>query len=99
MILYSNPTSSGGRPQKKWANEPKLKLALSEIHKTGKIIRSVANEYGIPNSTLHDYASDPALGTHQGTQWYLSDAEEESLVSFDLGLQTLDIPRQSHGEV
>ena len=85
VIPCSNATSSCGRPQKKWANEPKLKLALNELQKPGKSIRSVATEYDIPNSTLHDYASGRlTLGAHQGPQRYLSDVEEEALVSFVL---------------
>ena len=50
VIPCSNATSSCGRPQKKWANEPKLKLALNELQKAGKSIRSVATEYDIPNT-------------------------------------------------
>ena len=47
-------TSSGGRQQKNWLKDDRLELPLKEIELSGKgkSVRQVAQEYGIPKSTL-----------------------------------------------
>lgn len=66
---------------KSW-NDIGLSKALAEVEK-GLSIRTVAEMYGIPKSTLHDHVSGKvAYGAKSGPDPYLDLEEEEELASF-----------------
>ena len=74
-LQYRSWGSSAGR----------IQAAVEEIRR-GKSVRTVAEEYGIPKSTLGDYASGRVIvGAKQGHGKVLTDVEEEALVSFIVG--------------
>ena len=89
-------TSIGGRQQKNWLKDERLELALKEIELSGKgkSVRQVAQEYGIPKSTLHDHATGKVRkGAHQGPERYLTDMEEDALCNFVVGCADVGYPR------
>ena len=67
---------------------------MDEIKRTGKSVRNVAMEYGIPNSTLQASASGKILiDSSQGPARYLSDKEEQALEQFVLGCADVRYPQ------
>ena len=57
-------------------------------------MRQVAQEYGIPKSTLHDNATGKVRkGAHQGPERYLTDMEEDALCTFVVGCADVGYPR------
>ena len=66
---------------KKW-NRARLQKAVQSVH-DGLPIRRVAEEYGIPKSTLYDYASGKVgLNAKSGRHKHLDTIEEQDLESF-----------------
>ena len=66
---------------KKW-NRARLQKAVQSVH-NGMPIRRVAEEYGIPKSTLYDHASGKVgLNAKSGRHKHLDTIEEQDLESF-----------------
>ena len=82
------------RSQKNWKDDPNIRRAVFEIKRTGKSVRKVAMEYGIPNSTLQASASRKILiGSSQGPAKYLTDKEEQALEQSVLGCADVRYPQ------
>lgn len=63
--------------------------ACQEVH-DGKPVRRVADEYGIPRSTLYDHYSGKVLpGAKSGPRRYLDSSEELELVDFLTGISLI----------
>lgn len=76
MASHSRPLT-----YKNWSTK-QLGFALSAIRE-GHSQRRVAEEYGIPRSTLGDYIREQVLpGSRSGHLKYLNDAEEAELYRF-----------------
>ena len=82
--------ASGG---KTWTNE-QLLAALKELHTIKSSLQSVAAAYGIPKSTLSDYASGKVeIGSKQGPPTVLTTAEEKKLVEYCLHMASIGYGR------
>ena len=67
---------------KEWSDE-RMKLAMQAVLEKGLSIRTAAEIYRVPKSTLGDRISGRVLpGTTSGPARYLSQREEEELVTF-----------------
>jgi hypothetical protein len=87
VIIQSNI----GRPHfyKNWNNDSLLQACKAVQDGTSPIIRA-AEEYNIPRSTLHDYVSGKVLvGSRSGPRAYLSLQEEEELITFLTGINSI----------
>ena len=74
---------------KKWRTED-LRTALQDLQTNKKSIRVVAAAYGIPKSTLFNYASGKVeIGSKQGPPTTLTIAEEQKL--FDYAIHMAEI--------
>ena len=72
---------------KAWDSE-KLERAVKAVCCDGATIRQAAEAYGIPKSTLGDRISGKILGGGTNSR-YLTDDEEQELVSFIIGCATI----------
>jgi len=89
------PFSVSERPStyKLWTDE-KLRKAYEEVNGGHLSVRRAAELYGVPKSTLSDRVTGRVeFGSHSGPARYLSDAEEEELVSFLCGAARLGYAR------
>ena len=78
---------------KLWTDE-KLRKAYEEVNGGHLSVRRAAELYGVPKSTLSDRVTGRVeFGSHSGPARYLSDAEEEELVSFLCGAARLGYAR------
>ena len=78
---------------KLWTDE-KLRKAYEEVNGGHLSVRRAAELYGVPKSTLTDRVTVRVdFGSHSGPARYLSDAEEEELVSFLCGAARLGYAR------
>lgn len=88
------PMATHSRPltYKNWSTK-QLGFALGAI-RDGHSQRRVAEEYGIPRSTLGDYVRDQVLpGSRSGHLKYLNDAEEAELYRFLVRCAAVGYPR------
>ena len=77
---------------KKW-NDDSMKNALEAVRK-GESIRSAAIMYGVPRSTLFDYAAgNSKVGAGRSGGAYLTWEEEHELVSFILECASVGFPK------
>ena len=82
--------ASGG---KSWMNE-QLLAAFQKLCTTKSSLRSVVAAYGIPKSTLSDYASGKVeIGSKQGPPTVLTTAEEKKLVEYCLHMASIGYGR------
>ena len=89
------PFSVSERPStyELWTDE-KLRKAYEEVNGGHLSVRRAAELYGVPKSTLSDRVTGRVeFGSHSGPARYLSDAEEEELVSFLCGAARLGYAR------
>lgn len=89
------PFSVSERPStyELWTDE-KLRKAYEEVNGGHLSVRRAAELYGVPKSTLTDRVTVRVeFGSHSGPARYLSDAEEEELVSFLCGAARLGYAR------
>ena len=78
---------------KKWCTED-LCTALQDLQTNKKSIRVVAAAYGIPKSTLFDYASGKVeIGSKQGPPTTLTIAEEQKLVDYAIHMAEIGYGR------
>ena len=78
---------------KLWTDE-KLRKAYEEVNGGHLSVRRAAELYGVPKSTLSDRVTGRVeFGSHSGPARYLSNAEEEELVSFLCGAARLGYAR------
>lgn len=73
-----------GRPEsyRKW-NHSALQKACQEVNEGCMSVRSAAEEYDIPRSTLHNHVTGKVVfDAKSGPLAYLSSCEEEELISF-----------------
>ena len=71
----------------------KITRAVEAVHK-GMSIRRAAEEYGIPQSTLHDHVVGKVkLGSKSGPRMYLNSTDELDLVNFLTGSSQLGYSR------
>ena len=87
--LYALPSRQGH--YKAWISE-KLEGAVKAVCCNGATIRQAAEVYGIPKSTLGDRISGKILGGGTNSR-YLTDDEEQELVSFIIGCATIKYQR------
>lgn len=90
----SHISSHAARPgsYKGWSTSA-LHRACDSVH-GGMSIRRAAEEYNIPKSTLFDYISGRVeFGAKSGAKPYLTEAEEEELVSFLNGMSSIGYSR------
>ena len=78
---------------KKWRTED-LRTALQDLQTNKKSIRVIAAAYGIPKSTLFDYASGKVeIGSKQGPPTTLTIAEEQKLVDYAIHMAEIGYGR------
>lgn len=84
MLGLSAQPPSGHRPSTyKDYMEDNLCRAYEAVKYDGMSIRRAADEYHVPKSTLSDRLTGKVkFGSHSGPERYLTDMEEEELVSF-----------------
>ena len=71
-----------------------MHLAYKAYQKGSSSVRWIAEEYGIPKSTLQDRVSGKVLpGSKSGKKRYLDDDEEEELVQFLINCARIGFPR------
>ena len=83
------------RPQfyKQYTSE-QMEHAYKAYLKGDSSVRRIAEEYGIPKSTLQDRISGKVLpGSKSGKKRYLDDDEEKELVDFLIGCARIGLPR------
>ena len=98
-VLYSSkfthdiPQSCSARPlkYKTWTSE-NLERACQAVE-SGLSLRQAAEEYQIPKSTIQDHVSGKVLSGSKSGQKYLTDEEEEELVTFLLETAKIGFPR------
>ena len=79
--------------RKKWTNE-QLHAALEHLHTSKESLRSVATAYGIPSSTLSDYAAGKVeIGSKPGPPTVLTTLEEQKLVDYCLHMVSIGYGR------
>ena len=77
---------------KRWDPDT-LRKACKAVN-DGMTIRRAAEKFDVPHSTLHDHITGKVLaGTKSGPRAYLTNDEEEELVSFLTGSSTLGYSR------
>lgn len=86
-VIYPAVCSNPGRPPKyKNYDVEKLFSAYEDVVYKGVSIRRAAEQYGVPFTTLADRVSGRTqFGKRSGPVRYLSDEEEDELVSFVVG--------------
>ena len=85
-----------GRPQsyRKWNGESETLMRACNAIREGMSVRRAAEEYDIPRSTLHDYATGKVIfGAKSGPRSYLSPNEEAELATFILGMTSVGYSR------
>ena len=98
IVVASNtrtyhPLQTACRPQKyKHWKDNHLEAACTAI-KSGISVRQAAEEFCIPKSTLHDHVTGKILPGSKSGQKYLTDNEEEELVTFLVGCSDVGYPR------
>ena len=93
-VHFRNASSLHPRsaPFKQWSEED-LKLACKAV-RDGWTIRRAAEEFQVPKSTLYDRISGRvAFGARSGPKKYLSEKEEDELVSFLVGCARIGFAR------
>lgn len=90
-MLHCEPN----RPKEyKCWNEENMSRAVAAVLKCGISVRKAALMYGIPKSTLGDRISGRVLaGSKSGPLRYLSEQEEEELISFIKGCAEIGYPK------
>ncbi len=79
---------------KQWTKEH-LERAFISVKEDGMSVRHAAIEFGVPKSTLQDRLTGKVqFGTTDGGKRYLSDTEEEELVSFFITVCQHWIPKE-----
>ena len=84
-----------GRPEsyRRWSIET-LQRACLEVQEGTMSIRRASEEYNIPRSTIHDYVTGKVtFGAKSGPPAYLTPSEEEELISFLTGMNSLGYSR------
>ena len=92
--IHIGSSSHADRPEsyKSWSTSA-LHKACDSVH-GGMSIRRAAEEYDIPKSTLFDYTSGRVdFGAKSGAKRYLTETEEEELVSFLNGMSSIGYSR------
>ena len=93
MFTHGIPQSCSARPlkYKTWTSE-NLERACQAVE-SGLSLRQAAEEYQIPKSTIQDHVSGKVLSGRKSGQKYLTDEEEEELVTFLLETAKIGFPR------
>lgn len=87
------PTILRPSSYKHWTDE-RMNLAYEAYQTSSLSVRRVAEEYGVPKSTLQDRISGRVLhGAKSGKNRYLSDAEEKEFVDFLMQCSQIGFPR------
>ena len=102
--ILSKPAKPGHRPRERhsvhlrsapfeqWSEED-LKIACKAV-RDGWTIQRAAEEFQVPKSTLYDRISGRvAFGARSGPKKYLSEKEEDELVSFLVGCARIGLAR------
>ena len=84
MPHVHSQTMATCKTKKSW-NEESLVKALKDLEENKLSLRAAAGQYGIPRSTLHDYAIGKSkVGSTSGPDTVLTREEEEELVEWAL---------------
>ena len=72
----------------------RLAAAIDAVCNKGVSLRRAAAQFGIAKSKLYYYVSGKVKTGHKGPAWYLSEDEEDMLVSFIEQSATIGYPKK-----